>query len=199
MNIALLGGTFDPIHAGHIMVAEVVRAKLSPAEVIFIPAGNPWTKNINHISSSEHRLAMVQLAVAGKPGFRVSTIEIERQGPTYTVDTVREFRNRLTSQDELFFVLGWDNLLDLPRWHRPEELVLHCRLVAVPRLGHRVPDDKTLEDILPGLSKRIIFLDKPEIDISASVIRERVSRGLSLKHMVPEAVEVYIRDKGLYI
>jgi len=98
----------------------------------------------------------------------------------------------------VFFILGWDNLLALPRWRNPEELVSLCRLIAVPRIGYRVPDESTLEAIIPGLSRRVILVDKPEVDISASVIRERARKGLSLKHLVPATVEQYIRDKGLY-
>lgn len=197
-NIAILGGTFDPIHLGHLMVATVVLEKLAPANVVFMPAGHPWIKNGNHVSPADDRLAMVQLAVEGKPCMSVSTIEIERPGPTYTVDTLREYRKKLTEQQELFFILGWDNLLDLPRWRKPEELVSLCRLIAVPRIGYRVPDESTLEAIIPGLSRRVILVDKPEVDISASIIRERARKGLSLKHLVPETVEQYIRDKGLY-
>jgi nicotinate-nucleotide adenylyltransferase len=197
-NIAILGGTFDPIHLGHLMVAAVVLEKLAAANVVFMPAGHPWIKNGNQVSPADDRLAMVQLAVEGKPGMSVSTIEIERPGPTYTVDTLREYRKKLTEQQELFFILGWDNLLALPRWRNPEELVSLCRLIAVPRIGYRVPDESTLEAIIPGLSRRVILVDKPEVDISASVIRERARKGLSLKHLVPATVEQYIRDKGLY-
>ena len=116
---------------------------------------------------------MVRLAIRGNPHYRLSTVETERSGPTYTVDTIRELRARLAPCDELYFVIGWDNLLDLPRWHKPAELIWCCRLIAVPRIGFRVPEEKTLEALLPGLYKRVILLDKPEIDISASVIRER--------------------------
>lgn len=97
-----------------------------------------------------------------------------------------------------FFILGWDNLIDLPRWHHPLQLIKMCRLVAVPRIGYPVPDLAPLEAAIPGLTGRLIMLDKPEIDISASVIRERVRQGLSIEHLVPEAVEKYIRERGLY-
>jgi nicotinate-nucleotide adenylyltransferase len=198
MNHAVLGGTFDPVHAGHLMVAEVVRAKLAPVEVVFVPAGQPWLKQGRPVSSAADRLAMVALAVDAHPGLRVSSIEIERGGPTYTVDTIRDLRAGLPLEDELYFIVGWDNLLDMGRWHSPAELVMLCKLVAVPRVGYRVPDKETLDKILPGLSKRVILLDKPEVDISASVIRERARLGQSLAHLVPPSVENYIKEKGLY-
>jgi len=126
-------------------------------------------------------------------------MEIERSGPTYTVDTIKKLREKLGTGDELFFILGWENLEDLPRWHQPELLIALCRLVAVPRVGCPVLDLSSLEEVLPGVSQRVILLDKPEIDISASVIRERVSQGLSISHLVPEAVERYIKQHKLYL
>ncbi len=198
MNIAVLGGTFDPIHNGHLLVAGVVKERLAPAEIVFMPAGQPWLKSERSISPVEDRVEMVRRAIAGNPAYSLSDVETARSGPTYTVDTIRELKARISPQDELYFILGWDNLLDLPRWHEPQELISLCKLVAVPRIGYRVPDNATLEKLLPGLSERVILLDKPEIDISASVIRERVGLGLSLNYLVPAAVEAYIKEKGLY-
>ncbi len=198
MKIGFLGGTFDPIHSGHLVVAEEVRTRLELALVLFVPAGQPWLKANNAISAAEHRLQMVRLAIAGKPYLELSTLELEREGPTYSVDTLRALKKKGSSNDELFFILGWDNLLDLPRWHQPVKLISLCRLVAVPRVGCPVPDLAKLENEIPGVSSRVILLDKPEIDISASVIRERVRRGLSIGSLVPEAVAEYISEHGLY-
>ena len=198
MNIGVLGGTFDPIHMGHLVVADEVTARLGLAEVLFVPAGQPWLKSNTRILDAEYRLQMVRLAIAGKPHFRLSTLEVERAGLTYTVDTIRELGEKLDADDELFFILGWDNLIDLPRWYQPELLISMCRLVAVPRVGYPVPDLDSLDEAIPGLSKRVIMMDKPEIDISASVIRERVALGLPISHLVPEAVEKYIRQHKLY-
>jgi nicotinate-nucleotide adenylyltransferase len=198
VNIAVLGGTFDPIHNGHLLVAGVVKERLAPAEIVFMPAGQPWLKSERIISPVEDRVEMVRRAIAGNPAYSLSDVETARSGPTYTVDTIRELKGRILPQDELYFILGWDNLLDLPRWHKPQELISLCKLVAVPRIGYRVPDNATLEKLLPGLSERVILLDKPEIDISASVIRERVGLGLSLNYLVPAAVEAYLKEKGLY-
>jgi len=199
MNIGVLGGTFDPVHNGHLIVAEEVKTRLNLAEIIFVPAGQPWLKAERPISPAEHRLQMLRLAIADKPYFKLSTIEIERTGPSYTVDTITELRGQLGSEDELFFILGWDSLAELPQWREPSRLIKMCYLVAVPRPGYPRPKLKTLEVIIRGLSQRVMLMKKPEIDISASAIRERVARGLSIRHLVPEPVNRYIKEHGLYL
>jgi nicotinate-nucleotide adenylyltransferase len=141
---------------------------------------------------------MVRLAIAGNPGIRLSTLEVERPGPSYTVDTIEELQRGLGGDHELFFILGWDCLAELPRWREPARLVAMCRLVAVFRVGYPVPDLNRLETAVPGLSRRVIVLKEPEINISSSVIRERVARGLSIQHLVPEAVAEYISQHQLY-
>ena len=198
MNIGILGGTFDPVHIGHLAVADEAASRLGLAEVLFVPAGKPWLKADAKILPAEHRLKMVKLAIADKPRFKLSTIEVEREGSTYTVDTIAELRRQFGAGDELFFIIGWDNLADLPRWRQPGRLSSMCRLVVVPRVGCPVPDLDSLEAVIPGLSQRVVMLDKPEIDVSASVIRERVRRGLSISRLVPEAVARYIKEQGLY-
>jgi len=198
MKVGVLGGTFDPVHNGHLMVAEQVRIHLSLAEVLFVPAGQPWQKNDQPISSAEHRLQMLRLALADKPNFKLSTIEVERAGPSYTVDTIAELRSQLGTEDELFFIVGWDSLAGLPRWREPSRLVELCSLVVVPRPGYVPPELKALEGLIPGLSRSLTLLDEPEIDVSASAIRQRVAEGLSISGLVPEAVEVYITQHGLY-
>ena len=199
MNIGVLGGTFDPIHVGHLILAEEVRARLNLAGILFVPAGQPWLKADSLISPAEHRVEMVRLAIADKPYFKLSIMEIERAGSTYTVDTITELKARLEAGDELFFILGWDNLTELPRWRQPSRLITMCRLVAVPRPGYPLPDLKALEAVIPGLSQRVTLMDRPEIDISASAIRDRVAQGLSIRRLVPEPVERYIKEHKLYI
>ena len=199
MNIGVLGGTFDPVHNGHIIVAEETRAQLNLAEVLFVPAGQPYLKEGNLISAAEHRVQMVCLAIAAYPYFKLSTMEIERAGPTYTIDTMAELQAQLGAGDELFFILGWDNLTQLPRWKEPSRLIKMCRLVAVPRPGYPLPDLDSLEAAIPGLSQSLIVLDKPEVDIDATEIRNRVAQGLSIRHLVPEPVEEYIRQHKLYL
>jgi nicotinate-nucleotide adenylyltransferase len=199
MKIGVLGGTLDPIHIGHIKVAEEATAALNLGEVIFMLAGQPWLKINNAISPAEHRVEMARLALAGKPRFRLSTMEIERPGPTYTVDTMAELSHELGPEHELFFILGWDNLAQLPRWREPSRLIKLCRLVAVPRVGSPDVDLASLDAAIPGLSQRVILLDPPRIDINASEIRQRVREGLSIHHLVPEAVEKYIKEHKLYL
>lgn len=199
MNIGVLGGTFDPVHTGHLLVAEEAKARLNLAEILFVPAGQPWLRGDSPISAAEHRVRMVRLAIDDKPYFRLSTIEIERSGYSYTVDTIAELKGQVDAGDELFFILGWDCLAELPKWREPSRLVGMCRLVAVPRVGSSAPDLGSLEAAVPGLKGRVVLLDKPRVDVSASEIRERVARGLSIEHLVPESVERYIREQGLYI
>lgn len=199
MNIGILGGTFDPIQLAHLAVAEEVRARQDLAEIIFVPTGQPWLKASSPIAVAEHRVQMVCLAIADKPYFKLSTVEIDRAGPSYSVDTVAELQEQLGAGDELFFILGYDSLAELPLWHEPSQLIQMCRLVAVPRQGYSVPDLKKLEAKIPGLSQRVILMDKPEIDISATEIRNRVARGLSVSHLVPEPVERYIKKHRLYV
>ena len=197
MNIGVLGGTFDPIHIGHLILAEAVRARLNLAEILFVPAGQPWLNKTSPISPAEHRVEMVRLAIADKPHFTLSTIEIDEL-PSNTVDTIAELLAELSPRDELFLIVSWDTLAGLPNWWEPWRLIKMCRLVAVPRPGSPRPDLKALEAVIPGLSQRLILLDKPEIDISASAIRNRVGQGLSIRHLVPEPVERYIKQHKLY-
>ena len=198
MNIGVLGGTFDPIHNGHLIIAEEARARLNLTEVLFVPAGLPWLRMNSPISAAEHRVQMVRLAIGNKPYFKLSTIEVERAGPSYTVDTIAELKGRFGAKGELFFILGWDSLAELPKWREPERLIKLCRLAAVPRVGYPKPDLKALEAAIPGSANRVILLDTPLIDISASVIRQRVARGLSIGRLVPGPVARYIREQGLY-
>ncbi len=199
MDTGVFGGTFDPIHNGHLVVAEEVRTQLNLAEILFVPAGQPWLKPDSPIAAAEHRVQMVRLALAGKPYFKLSTLEIERDGPTYSVDTIAKLQGQLGAGDELFFILGWDSLVELPQWKESSRLVRMCHLVAVPRVGCPHPDLKALENSIPGISQRVLLLDKPRIDISASAIRSRVARGLSVRHLVPEPVDEYIRQNKLYV
>lgn len=202
MNIGVLGGTFDPIHLGHLLVAEEVEANLGLSEVIFVPTGQPWLKAANPvaapISAAAHRVEMVRLAISGRRSFRLSLVEIEREGPSYSVDTMAQLRCQIGPEDELYFILGWDSVTELPRWREPLRLITMCHLVAVPRPGHLTLDLRKLEAAMPGISQRLKVLDRPQINISATEIRKLVARGESVSHLVPEAVERYIRENELY-
>lgn len=199
MNIGVLGGTFDPIHRAHIMLANEVKKRLDLSEVLFIPTAQTPLKEDNIISSVEHRVQMVLLAIADHPYFKISTIEIDRAGISYTVDTIIELRSSIGVGDELFFILGCDSLEQLPRWKEPSRIIQMCRLVAIPRTGYSLAEVSDLEKVVPGLTRRLILMDIPEIDISATEIRERVARGLSIRHLVPESVEEYIKQQRLYL
>lgn len=198
MNIGILGGTFDPVHSGHLAVAEQALVKLNLAEVIFVPAGNPYFKDGTRVTLPAHRVSMLKLALFDKPSFKVSLLEIERSGPSYSVDTISRIREVLQKEDELFFILGWDSILTLPLWHQPRRLMGLCRFVVALRPGYPRPEYSALEKELPGISERTTVMDNPLIDISSTEIRERVYRGVSIKNMVPPKVEEYIRKHSLY-
>ena len=199
MKLGVLGGTFDPVHRGHLMMAEEARVRLGLARVLLIPAGRPMSKPGRRVTAARHRLAMVRLAADGLPWLEVSAMEVERPGPSYTVDTISALRTQYGPDVEVFFILGWDSLVQLPAWHEPDRLVSLCRLVAVPRPGQIQPDVGELERAIPGISERVVFLDRPCVDISASAIREAVGRGEPVDHLVPETVAGYIREHRLYI
>ncbi len=198
MKTGILGGTFDPIHNGHLEIAEEAKKQLGLTEVLFLPAGQPWMKSALPISPAMHRVEMIRLALEGRPGFKLSTIEIEYKGPSYTVDTIAKLKAKSGGASEFYFIVGWDNLEQLPHWKELSKLIEKCFLVAVPRPGFSRPDIKALEAEILGIAKRIVFLDKPQIDISATDIRERVAHGLSINEWVPEKVARYIKEKGLY-
>jgi nicotinate-nucleotide adenylyltransferase len=199
MKIGILGGTFDPIHNGHILIAEAARDYLGLAKVLFVPAGQPWLKAGRSVSDIKDRLQMVRLAICGRPYFELSTIEVERWGPTYTVDTITLFHDQYGIGNSLYLILGWDSLADITKWKEPSRLVNMCYLVGVPRSGYPAPDIQSLEHVVPGLSQNIILIEWYGIDISASRIRQRVICGLPIAHLVPEAVGGYIREKKLYL
>ena len=198
MKRGVLGGTFDPIHNGHLAIAGEVAARFAMDEILFVPAGQPQLRTGGPVSAGEHRVQMIRLAINGKPHYRLSTVEIERAGPSYTVDTIAQLGGQLKDEDGLSFVLGWDSLVELPRWREPARLVSMCRLVAVPRPGVTLPDLHSLEVLVPGITKSVILLKAPCVDISASEIRRRVAQGLPISHLVPGPVADYIREQGLY-
>jgi nicotinate-nucleotide adenylyltransferase len=199
MKIGVFGGTFDPVHLGHIGVAEEARDALGLEEVILMPAGQPMFKVSQPVTTAEHRLNMLRLAVASRRGLAVSSIEIERPGPTFTIDTITMLRHKYGAKAEIDFILGWDSLAQLPDWREPARLMEMCRLVAVPRPGCPRPDLKALERDIPGISEKVIFLKKPYLDISATAVREMVGRRESIDHLVPGPVAEYIKKHKLYV
>ncbi len=196
MNIGVLGGTFDPVHIGHLVVAEEARIRLGFKEVLFVPAGQPWLKLDHNITPEVHRVEMVRRAIADNTHFKLCTIEVERPGPSYTVDTLTRLQKQLGSEASLFFIIGRDTLAELPLWKEPEKLIQLCRLVVAPRLGSK--DLKHLETAIPGLLDKVIQLDMPVIGISSSGIRQRIAQGLSIRYWVPAEVEKYITGHKIY-
>ena len=201
MRVGVLGGTFDPIHIGHLVAAEEVRAQLGLDRVVFVPAGLPPHKLTDDVSSVDHRLAMVKLAIVSNPYFTVSRVDIDRFGPCYTVDTIELLRDewgQAAGDVELYFILGSDSLADIVTWHKPERLIRLCRLAVMERPGYRVDMDE-LERLLPGITSRVHFINSPQLDISSTDIQKRVRQGLPIKYQVPEAVEDYIYEYDLYL
>lgn len=198
MKIGILGGTFDPVHAGHIFIAEEARIRLSLEKVLFIPAGNPWLKVDHEVTPAQQRVEMVRLAIAKHEHFKLCTIEVERGGPTYTADTLDELQEKLGAH-EYYLILGRDSFKDLPMWKDANRLVGMCRLVVVPRVGTNLPELSEVASKIGGLAREnVVTLDSPMIGISSSGIRERVSRGLPIDYLVPGEVEKYIIAHGLY-
>ena len=198
MRVGLLGGTLDPIHLGHLLVAEEARVKLGLEEVIFIPTGRPWMKAGDSIAPGHHRMNMVRLAVATNPFFRSSSDEVDRPGPSYTVDTLEALKTGEHEEDDLYFILGVDLLKEFHLWKRPDRILELSTLVVVPRPGVQHCDTSHLDSIGPSASSKLVFLDGPCVGISGTEIRQRADRGYSVRYLVPEAVEDYLQRYGLY-
>jgi len=197
MRVGVLGGTFDPIHIGHLVAAEEARVCLDLEKVAFVPANLPPHKLHLSVTATEHRLRMVQLAIADNPCFVLSRVDVDRFGPSFTVDTIELLRDEYGPNGELYFIMGADSLADLLTWHRPERLIRLCRIVALTRPGYRADLDE-LNRLLPGAIARVQLLEMPLLEISSTDLQRRVQMGLSIKYLVPPAVEAYIRQHGLY-
>jgi nicotinate-nucleotide adenylyltransferase len=197
MRVGVLGGTFDPVHYGHLLIAEEALACLQLSRVLFVPAKNPPHKLGQQHTRAEQRLQMVQLAVASNPGFCVSDIDLRRPGPSYTADTLAALQEELGPEAELYFVMGLDSLAALLTWRRPAEIIQRARLVAASRPGYAA-DLQALETALPGIAARTHLLSTPEIGIASHDLQRRVRQGLPIKYQVPEAVEAYIAEHRLY-
>jgi nicotinate-nucleotide adenylyltransferase len=199
LKLGVLGGTFDPPHIGHLILAEEARLALGLGQVLFVPAGAPWRKAGQELSPREDRLAMVRLGVGDNPHFAVSALEIEREGPSYTAETLAALREKLVADSEIFCILGQDSLADLPNWWQPQRIISLARLAVAARTAWEPAQADALEREVPGISQRLVWLDMPRIDISSTAVRERVRRGLSIRYWVPPAVEEYISRHGLYV
>ena len=198
MRLGILGGTFDPIHFGHLLAAEEARVGLRLDKVLFAPAGDPPHKQGYAILPVTHRLKMVRLAIADNPAFDISTVDIDRPGPHYTLDAIRLIRDEWgTGADETFFIMGADSLLHLLAWHQPDQLIERCRLAVVTRPGYRADLGK-LKEALPDIKRRLDWLEMPVLGISSSDLQRRVRDGRSIRYQVPAAVAEYVTEHGLY-
>jgi nicotinate-nucleotide adenylyltransferase len=203
-RVGILGGTFDPIHFGHLVIAEEVREALSLDRVLFIPAAVPPHKIGLEITSAADRAAMVELAIAGNPSFEMCRIELDRDGPSYTIDTLRELADEAARQRvarEFWFILSAEALAGLRGWDEPDRLLELTRLAVVPRPGSPLPDAAALAAMLPGgatAAARVDCIETLSLANSASDIRRRAAAGHSIRYLVPPTVEDYIREHRLY-
>lgn len=200
-SVALFGGSFNPIHMGHLIAARAVAEHLDISRVILIPAAYPPHKWSHELAGAQHRLAMARLAVAGEPHLEVSDVELRQGGMNYAIRSVEAFRDELGRGVRLHWIIGGDTLLDLRTWHRVREFVDMCRVVTAVRPGFDAPDlSPLLESLSPEQVARVRdgIVPTPRIDISATEIRWRVRERRSIRYLVPEPVREYIEDNGLY-
>lgn len=200
-SIGILGGTFDPVHFGHLAMAEEAREALGLERILFVPAGLPPHKTDRPISAPHHRLAMVELAIAGNPAFAASRIELDRPGPSFTVDTLAALAATEAAagrRPDLVLVLSVEALRDLRTWRDPDRILELARLAVVPRDGYPDASRALLAEHFPGREDRAVFLDGPRLRLSASTLRDRAAAGRSLRYLVPDAVATYIGEHALY-
>ena len=200
IKYGIMGGTFDPIHIGHLVLAEEVRNKLNLDKIIFIPSGNPPHKNSKNVTKSIHRYEMTLLATISNPNFEISSVEIDKTGKTYTVDTIKDLRQKCKTNAEFYFITGADSILDLPNWKNVNELLHLCKFVAATRPGFKL---KKMEEKIKELeelhNKNIYTIIVTALQISSTDIRNRIREGNSVKYLLPETVEDYIYKNKLYV
>jgi nicotinate-nucleotide adenylyltransferase len=198
--LGVMGGTFDPIHLGHLAVAEHTRELLDLAAVVFVVAADPPHKRDLAVSPAEHRLAMVELAIVGNPWFRVSRMELDRPGPSWSVDTLAELAARADAEgrERPVFILSAEALAGFPTWREPERILDLCRVAVVPRADVPPPSPARLRERFPGREDRFLLLDRPHQGHSSTDLRARVRAGRSIRYLVPAAVAAYIGEHHLY-
>ena len=192
-RLGVMGGTFDPIHNGHLLTAEEAAVQFDLDEVVFVPTGHPWMKEQKEVSAPEHRYLMSVIATASNPRFSVSRIEVDRAGPTYTVDTLRELKGLDGDKVDLFFVTGADAMLEILQWKDPEEILALAHFIAATRPGY---DLTRFEAEAPH--PNVSVMNIPALAISSTDIRKRVGEGRPIRYLVPEGVKSYIEKAGLY-
>ena len=198
LTTGIYGGTFDPPHLGHLAAAQEALYACNLARVLFTPNAHNPLKLGEPISESEHRLAMTGLAVRGNPRFALSTADVDRGGPSYTVDLLAGLRAALHPGDDLAFIAGMDVLHELPRWREPLRILELARLIVISRPGEDTLAPTALDDRLPGASSRITVVETAGVAISSTELRERVAAGKPIRYLVPDAVAAYIAEHRLY-
>ncbi|MBR5429071.1 MAG: nicotinate-nucleotide adenylyltransferase [Firmicutes bacterium] len=193
-RLGIMGGTFDPIHYGHLVTAEAARTHFRLDQVVFVPSGRPPHKK-SGTSEANDRLVMTELAIVTNPGFDLSDTEIRREGYSYSIDTVREFISVYGPDTEIFFITGADAILEIATWKNADDLVRLCTFIAATRPGFDLAE---LEKLPAAWQERIRLFEIPALAISSTDIRRRVREGDSIKYLLPEPVEHYIRRRGLY-
>lgn len=198
-RIGIMGGTFDPIHFGHLVTAEAARDSFKLERVFFVPSGNPPHKKNYPVTDAEHRYLMTNLAVTANPYFEVSPIEIERKGYSYTIDTVTEFYNKYKDQAELYFITGADAILEILTWKSVERITELCSLIAATRPETHLEElQRFIKELPNNIGEKIHIMEVPALAISSTDIRRRVANHRTIKYLLPDAVEQYIVKKGLY-
>ncbi|HZZ79723.1 MAG TPA: nicotinate-nucleotide adenylyltransferase [Gemmataceae bacterium] len=200
MRVGVFGGTFDPVHLAHLILAEQCREQARLDQVLFVPAAVPPHKQHRAVTPFGQRVEMLSLAIAGNPVFRIDELEKDRPGPSYTVDTLTQL-HAARPDDELFFILGTDSLRDLPTWYQPRRILELAGLVIHEREGFPPIPEKDLREALELGSEfplRMQNIQAPLIAVSSQDIRKRIGEGHSVRYMIPRAVEAYIAEKGLY-
>lgn len=190
-RVGIMGGTFDPVHHGHLVAASEVAARFNLDEVVFVPTGKPWQKNDKHVTRAEHRYLMTVIATASNPRFTVSRVDVDREKPTYTVDTLRDLSREYGPETELFFITGADALAAILTWKNAEELFGYAHFVGVSRPGHVLSAEGLPTD---GVS----LMEIPALAISSTDCRQRVSEGMPVWYLVPDGVVQYIAKYDLY-
>jgi len=191
----ILGGTFDPVHNGHLAIARAAREQLGLDRVLFVPAGQPWRKD-REITPAEHRIAMLRLAIEDEPAYQLSMLEIDRNGPSYMVDTLKELGKQFPG-GELVLILGQDALVDLPNWKDAQRILKLALLAIAPRVGRQLPKDDSWR-AMPHIGERTEWLEMEPVVVSSTSIRARIHRGSPVRGMAPPAVEEYFRKHRLY-
>ncbi|MEI7884269.1 MAG: nicotinate-nucleotide adenylyltransferase [Clostridia bacterium] len=198
-KIGVMGGTFDPIHLGHLVLAESVRESLELQEVIFVPTALPPHKELINITNSKHRYEMVKNAIATNPFFSITDFEIQHEDISYTIDTIKHLMEKNNYEVDLFFITGADALMQILTWRDIEELLVLCNFVAATRPGTNISELKTFMSSLPMcFQEKIQLLVMPALDISSTLIRQRINKGKSIKYLVTAEVEEYIYEHELY-